>query len=204
MAIIEEEVFRVVDVLELAKYLLYLSEKEAEQAGDEAVSDMNPMKLQKLLYYCQGYSLGITGKSLFSDPIEAWQYGPVVRKIYKEYQNYRGLYFPLDMVKFPPNIDDYASAVARLVMRDKGRFSAVALMKMTHRENAWQEARQKEHNSSGYNPFASEALSIETMRRDFEIKLTEEVLDEEKEKELWASLGREPTEEEWKKIALSI
>ena len=53
--------FRVIDVLVLAKYLLYLSVKEAEQAGDEAVSDMNPMKLQKLLYYCQGIHLDLWG-----------------------------------------------------------------------------------------------------------------------------------------------
>jgi len=194
----------VIDVLELAKYLLYLSEKEAEQAGDEAMSDMNPMKLQKLLYYCQGYSLGLTGRPLFGDPIEAWQYGPVVRRIYKEYQDYKGLYFPLDLVRFSPNIDEYSSAVARLVMRDKGKFSAIALMKMTHQESAWQEARQKGKDSSGYNPFASEALSIETMRRDFEMSLTEEMLEEEKEEGLWTSLGREPTEEEWKEVALSV
>jgi uncharacterized phage-associated protein len=194
----------VIDVLELAKYLLYLSEKEAEQAGDEAVSDMDPMKLQKLLYYCQGYSLGLTGRPLFGDPIEAWQYGPVVRRIYKEYQNYKGLHFPLDLVKTSPNMDEYSSAVARLVMRDKGKFSAIALMRMTHQENAWQEARQKGKDSCGYNPFASEALSIETMRRDFEMSLTEEMLEEEKEEELWSSLGREPTKEEWKEIALSV
>ena len=107
-------------------------------------------------------------------------------------------------MKFPPDIDYYVSAVARLVMRDKGKFSAIALMKMTHQENAWQEARQKEQDSCGFIPFTSEALSLETMRRDFEIKLTEEVLDEEKEEDLWSSLGREPTEEEWKEIALSI
>ena len=168
------------------------------------MSDMNPMKLQKLLYYCQGYSLGLTGQPLFGDPIEAWQYGTVVRRVYKEYQDYKGLCFPLNLVKFPPGIDDYSSAVARLVMRDKGKFSAIALMKMTHRENAWQEARQKEKNSLGHNPFTSEVLSIETMRRDFEIALTEEMLEEKKEEELWFSLGREPTEEEWKEIALSF
>ena len=193
-----------IDVLKLAKYLLYLSEKEAEQAGVEAVSDMSPMKLQKLLYYCQGYSLGLTGQPLFSDPIEAWQYGPVVRKVYKEYQHYKGTYFPLDFVKYPPDIDDYSSAVASLVMRDKGKFSAITLMKMTHQENAWQEARQKEKDSYAYNPYAGESLSLDTMQRDFEVALTEEMLEEEKEVELWASLGREPTEEEWKEIAFSI
>ena len=150
---------------------------------DEAVSDIDPMKLQKLLYYYQGYSLGLTGQPLFGDPIEGWQYGPVVRKVYKEYQDYRGLYFPLDLVKSPPNIDDYTSGIARLVMQDKGKFSAIALMKMTHRENAWQEAWQKERGCSGYSPITSEVLSIETMQRDFEKILTEEMQDEEEDEE---------------------
>jgi hypothetical protein len=36
------------------------------------------------------------------------------------------------------------------------------------------------------------------------MSLTEEMLEEEKEEELWSSLGREPTEEEWKEIAFAI
>jgi uncharacterized phage-associated protein len=192
-----------IDVLELAKYLLYLSEKEVEQAGEEAASDMDPMKLQKLLYYCQGYSLGLTGRPLFNDAIEAWKYGPVIRKVYKEYQNYTRSYFPLHMMNTPPEIDDYTSSIASLVMKDKGKFSAIALMKMTHQETAWQEAWHKEEDSSVSNPFASEALSIETMQRDFERKLTDE-LEEEEEEKLWNSIGRKPTMEEWKEIAISI
>ena len=35
-------------------------------------------KLHKLLYYCQGYHLAATGERLFSDPISAWDMGPVV------------------------------------------------------------------------------------------------------------------------------
>ncbi|MDR3231470.1 MAG: DUF4065 domain-containing protein [Synergistaceae bacterium] len=192
-----------IDVLDLAGYLLYLNREEAEQAGDEAVSSIDPMKLQKLLFYCQGYSLALTGEPLFEDPIEAWQYGPVVRKVYKRYQKYRGSYLPLNLVETPPPLNDCAASIARLVMRDKGKFSAAALMKMTHEEPSWQEARQKEKTACGYNPFACELLSLKKMRQDFEKDLTAEMSDEE-EKKLWNSAGREPTEEEWKEIALSI
>jgi len=41
------------------------------------------------------------------------------------------------------------------------------------------------------------------MRQDFAKELTDEMSDEEEEK-LWNSTGREPTEEGWKEIALSI
>jgi uncharacterized phage-associated protein len=37
------------------------------------------LKLQKLLYYAQGFYLAIYGKALFEEDIVAWEHGPVVR-----------------------------------------------------------------------------------------------------------------------------
>ena len=48
----------------LARYILYVAH--------ERNIEVTPQKLQALLYYCQGYSLALTGKPAFSDPIEAW------------------------------------------------------------------------------------------------------------------------------------
>lgn len=183
-----------VDVLKLAGYLLYLNRKEAELDDDEAASDITPMKLQKLLYYCQGYSLGLTGRPLFHDDIEAWQYGPVVRIVYKEYQKYKGACLPLDLVKSPPSVDEYVAGVAAMVMRDKGGYSAVALSKATHREPAWREAWEKEMNC---------ALSLETITDYFSGILNEELPPEEEDR-FWKSVGREPTRKEWEEIALSL
>lgn len=181
-----------VDVLELAKYLLYLDKEKAKRDGDEAAIDMTPMKLQKLLYYCQGYSLGLTGKLLFPDTIEAWSYGPVVRRVYKEYQQYRGACLPLDLAaNSEPSVDEYAAGIAELVMRDKGKYSAWALADATHLEPAWKEAS---HDAP---------LSHETMQKYFSNILNEE-MSPEKESQLWASVGREPTSEEWQEIALSL
>jgi uncharacterized phage-associated protein len=188
------------NVLDLAKYLLYLNKKEAEQAGDEAVSDIDPMKLQKLLYYCQGYSLGITGRVLFEDNIEAWRYGPVVRSVYKEYQRYKGSWIPLDLVATPPPVDEYTSAVAKLVMREKGQYSATALMRMTHEEPAWKEAWEKGLEEHGFQPFADDPVSTETMKRYFIDELDDEMPPEEEEK-LWNSIGEEPSKEEWDVIS---
>ena len=44
------------------------------------------MKLQKLLYYCQGWHLAWEGVPLFEEPIEAWANGPVVPSIYKRHR----------------------------------------------------------------------------------------------------------------------
>jgi uncharacterized phage-associated protein len=45
------------------------------------------LKIQKLLYLAQGFYLANRDKLLFEDPIEAWEYGPVIRSIY-DYLNF--------------------------------------------------------------------------------------------------------------------
>lgn len=47
------------------------------------------LQLQKLLFFCQCRYLEKYGHPLFSDEIVAWQYGPVVKDVYRTY-SYRG------------------------------------------------------------------------------------------------------------------
>lgn len=44
------------------------------------------MKLQKLLYYVQGFHIAVFNRPLFNEDIEAWMYGPVVPAVYEYYQ----------------------------------------------------------------------------------------------------------------------
>ncbi|MCG9553799.1 DUF4065 domain-containing protein [Vibrio sp. Isolate32] len=44
------------------------------------------LKLQKLAYYCQGYTLALTDNQLFDGNIEAWDHGPVVPAMYHEFK----------------------------------------------------------------------------------------------------------------------
>ena len=57
-----------------------------ELAGQEEEGVITQLKLNKLLYYAQGVYLAKKGKPLFADPIEAWEYGPVVPSIYQKYK----------------------------------------------------------------------------------------------------------------------
>lgn len=57
-----------------------------------AMSEGKPvsnLQLQKLLFFCQCDYLGKYGYPLFVDEIVAWQYGPVVKEVYRTY-SYRG------------------------------------------------------------------------------------------------------------------
>ncbi|MDR1081312.1 MAG: DUF4065 domain-containing protein [Deltaproteobacteria bacterium] len=49
----------------------------------EENGDLTHLKLQKLLYFAQGWHLAYNDVPLFEDPIEAWKYGPVVRPVYR-------------------------------------------------------------------------------------------------------------------------
>jgi uncharacterized phage-associated protein len=44
--------------------------------------EMTAMKLQKLVYYSQAWSLVWDESPLFEDDIQAWAYGPVVPVLY--------------------------------------------------------------------------------------------------------------------------
>ena len=54
-------------------------------ANDEGELFSN-MKLQKLLYYVQGFHIAVFNRPLFNEDIEAWMYGPVVPAGYEYYQ----------------------------------------------------------------------------------------------------------------------
>ena len=62
-------------VFDVARYIL---SRQDQNAGDT----ISNMKLQKLVYYAQGFALAITGKPLFQEDIEAWEHGPVAPALY--------------------------------------------------------------------------------------------------------------------------
>jgi uncharacterized phage-associated protein len=65
-------------VLDIARYFL----RQAQHERGETVS---ALKLQKLVYYAQAWHIVLQRQPLFPEAIEAWQRGPVVRSLWKEY-----------------------------------------------------------------------------------------------------------------------
>ena len=70
-----------IPAIEVARYFLSLTDEDA----GELISNL---KLQKLLYYAQGFHLVIYGEPLFPETIEAWAHGPVVTSVYHQYKEY--------------------------------------------------------------------------------------------------------------------
>lgn len=49
---------------------------------------LDPMGIQKLVYFAHGWNLAIRGTPLISQPIEAWDYGPVIGDLYQSFKEF--------------------------------------------------------------------------------------------------------------------
>lgn len=49
---------------------------------------IDPLKLQKLLYFTNGWWLGLSGEPLLTERPQVWRYGPVFRGVYNTFSRY--------------------------------------------------------------------------------------------------------------------
>lgn len=96
------------------------------------------LKLQKMMYYLQGFNLAFFDEKLFEDGIEAWQYGPVVPSVYTYFKSYgKGAIILSEEIEEIELNNDEQKDMFRQVMNEYGKFSAIRLMEMTHNEIPW-------------------------------------------------------------------
>lgn len=112
------------------KIIAYLSEGE----NGECISNL---KLQKLLYYVQGYNVAAFNEVLFESPIEAWQYGPVVRDVYFKYKANGSAGINLEPGTEIVSLTEDEEELFKDVLNEYGQYSALGLMNMTHDEMPW-------------------------------------------------------------------
>jgi uncharacterized phage-associated protein len=58
------------------------------RAARDEDRDVDPMKLQKLLYLAQSQYVYCYSSRLVVEPTQAWEYGPVVGTVYREYRTF--------------------------------------------------------------------------------------------------------------------
>lgn len=109
---------------------------------------MSAMKLQKLVYYCQAWSLVWDDRPMFPERIEAWVNGPVVPDLYARH---RGQYQVNDVMGDPSSLDERAVETVEAVLDAYGHLSADDLSATTHSEAPWIAAREglDDHSRSG-------------------------------------------------------
>lgn len=118
------------NVFDVAKYIL------------DRKGPMSAMKVQKLTYYAQAWSLVWDDAPLFENRIEAWANGPVVRDLYNAH---RGL-FTVSSEHFAQvaqgELTEEQRETIDAVLEAYGDRSAQWLSDQTHAEAPWKEARE--------------------------------------------------------------
>lgn len=102
---------------------------------------MSAMKLQKLVYYSQAWSLVWDDVPLFSDQIQAWANGPVVLSLFRFHKGK----FKVSPGDFPSGDPSRLNADQRetvqVVLSSYGAMTAGQLSELTHAEGPWRKAR---------------------------------------------------------------
>jgi uncharacterized phage-associated protein len=119
---------------------------------------IDAMKLQKLLYYAQAWTLVWDGKPLFSAKIEAWANGPVVRDVFKVYQGQFKIASATIGHRESLNPTEKESVDA--VLKFYGPKTGFYLSQLTHREKPWTDARKGlAPGDPGYNEITHSAMA---------------------------------------------
>ncbi|MDD6633895.1 MAG: DUF4065 domain-containing protein [Ruminococcus sp.] len=117
------------NVFDVAKYIL---QKEG---------NMSTMKLQKLCYYCQAWSLVWDDKPLFDEEFHAWANGPVCRELFFKTQ---GKFFatPEDETGGEGDLTKSSKETIDTVLEHYAGHNAQWLSELTHMEDPWKNARK--------------------------------------------------------------
>jgi uncharacterized phage-associated protein len=118
-------------VFDAAAYIL-------EQSGE-----MTAMKLQKLVYYSQSWSLVWDEEPLFEEPIQAWANGPVCPNLYDAHKGKFKVQRGSFAAGSPESLTQSQKDTIHEVLRFYGTKSAQWLSDLTHLERPWQAARAR-------------------------------------------------------------
>ncbi|MGE7601299.1 Panacea domain-containing protein [Peribacillus sp. NPDC097675] len=127
------------DVRRVALYFLYRS----IHGGNFSITHL---KLQKLVYYAQAWSMALRERRLFQENLEAWLHGPVSRDLYREYREYgSNVIEPITQLDF--EIDSNDLGILEGVWELYGKYDGKYLETLTHQEDPWKNAWKKGMNS---------------------------------------------------------
>lgn len=156
------------NVLDVCRYIINYS--------NEKKYGISNLKLQKILYFTQAFFLinKENGEPCFIEPIEAWEFGPVVPIAYHEYKQFGSTDIPSidSYIEVNPfNIWDVSiidfdegcllvedRMLIEEVVDQLSDFSATDLVNITHNQAPW---------SSVYKPYENNEITISSIRDYF-------------------------------------
>jgi uncharacterized phage-associated protein len=122
---------------------------------------MDAMKLEKLLYYAQGWHLAVTDRPLFEEPVEAWRDGPVVDAVYQQHKHLRTVHdWPSGDAS---RLSEDQLQMITLICSQYGHLSGDDLSNLTHVEAPWVVTRGDLPRSHG----SRRPIVVDLMKRFF-------------------------------------
>jgi uncharacterized phage-associated protein len=135
-------------------------------------SELSPLKLLKLIYIAQGWYLALSNEDLIDEPIQAWQFGPVVESVYHEFKCFGNKNITHLAKEYGLDSDgDFDISIYEIPKKDKmvnvflkkvwdiyKQYTAVQLVNWTHlRDSPWYKAWFEEGgvNKKNYSISAS-------------------------------------------------
>ena len=108
------------------------------------LDEVDPLSLQKLLYFANGFSNLLLKNKLFNDIPKAWKHGPVYLDIYECFSYYKG-----DLIDYSEllkdrefNLTDDEKQYLDIIIKDFGCYSGPILREMSHLTDPWLIARE--------------------------------------------------------------
>jgi uncharacterized phage-associated protein len=114
---------KMTNVLDVSKYIVCKFNEQGK--------NITMLKLQKILYFCQGYFMAHNnGRAMFKEDFRAWKLGPVLYNVYKEFNDFSSVTCDI-------NIEGEVKRIIDLVLEDKGNYTAWQLVEETHKKGPW-------------------------------------------------------------------
>jgi uncharacterized phage-associated protein len=120
------------DVVDISKQLIKIASADKD-------CELTPLKLQKIMYFAQGYYLVWKNKPFYYNRIEAWKYGPVIPQLYhylKEYGSEDLCNHDLSTHTID-NIDSETKGFLSWIWTTFKDYKAIELVNITHLHKPW-------------------------------------------------------------------
>lgn len=145
--------------------------------------EISNKKLQKLMYYCQAWSLALNDEKLIINDFEAWRHGAVLRPLYFKYSKcgYNNIHMGANLVNnilesTMSNISAHRLNIINKVLETYSSYTANELEAMNHQEIPWIEARGDLNDSE----ICDEVIDTDLMKRYYKSKALERGMKEVK------------------------
>lgn len=109
------------------------------EIGKDKPIPVSNMKLQKLLYYAQGWTMAFMSKPLIDEDFYKWNFGPVIPEIYNVFKENGGEPILCTSSKGKLIEDNSTLDFLNWIWSVYGDYTGIELSNLSHNESPWKE-----------------------------------------------------------------